>query len=97
MLAQARAEVPVVVVQQAPDLAGGEVEQPGVAAVALGDRDDLLEAAGERGLLLDQALLAQQRDGGGVGRERPPKALSWKSRSNFRRGRWPPASGLSSG
>ncbi len=37
VLAQARPEVPVLIVQQAPDLAGGEVEHPGVAAVALGD------------------------------------------------------------
>ena len=98
VLAQARPEVPVLVVQQAPDLAGGEVEHPGVAAVALGDLHDLLEAPGQRGLLLDEALLAHQglrRLGLDV--SGTPNALSWKSTPNFRRGRWPPASGLSSG
>jgi hypothetical protein len=46
MLADARPEVPVVVIERPPDLPRGEVEQPGVAAVALGDCDDLVEAAG---------------------------------------------------
>ena len=80
VLADARPEVPVVVVQEAPDLAGGEVEHPRVAAVPLGDRDDLLEAPRQRRLLLDEALLAQQRPRWpGLDASGTPKALSWKS------------------